>query len=253
MSRPAFQRYQAEFCAHARSPRANPRPAGVSAKRIGVYAQLLFNNMESTLAGCFPVSKKVLGTRRWNALVRNFFAGHRCSTPLFRQIPEEFLQWLQQADHLGVPPFLPQLAHYEWVELALAVSDAPLPTGWEADGDLLEGKPALVPALMLLRYDWPVQRISPRFKPVQPLTDPVWLLVFRDAGDVVRFIELNPVSARLIELLQTGAYTGRAALRQIAQELQHPDPQQVVAFGAEVLASLKQCGALLGAVAVSNA
>lgn len=252
MNRPAFQRYQEEFCAHARSPRANPRPAGVSATGIGVYAQLLFNNMESTLAGCFPVSKKVLGIRRWSVLVRDFLAGHRCATPLFRQIPEEFLQWLQEADHLDFPPFLPQLAHYEWVELALAVSDVPWPTGWDADGDLLEGKPALVPALMLLRYDWPVQRISPRMKSAQPLSEPVWLLVFRDAGDEVRFVELNPVSARLIELLRTGSYTGSAALRQIAQELHHPDPQQVVAFGAEVLASLKQCGALLGAFAVSN-
>lgn len=248
MSQPDFQRYQKEFCAHARSPRLNPRPAGVSAKRIGVYAQLLFNNMESTLSGCFPVCKKVLGVRKWERLVRDFFAGHRCATPLFRQIPEEFLQWLHQTQTDDIPPFMPQLAHYEWVELAVAVADVPMPAGWNADGDLLEGKPVFTSALMLLRYDWPVQRISPRFKPVEPLTEPVCLLVFRDAADEVCFLELNPVSAHLVELLQGGNHSGREALMNIAQALRHPDAEQVVAFGASVLADLKARGAILGAI-----
>jgi len=246
MSVSSLQRYQIEFCAHARSPKTHPRPAGIAAKRMAVYAQLLFNNMESSLAGCFPVCKKVLGLRRWNALVREFFARHRCATPLFRQIPEEFLQWLQETERRNIPPFLPQLAHYEWVELAVAVSDAHRPVGWEADGNLLAGKPVLSSALMLLRYDWPVQRISPRFKPVQPLADPVWLLVFRDPDDEVRFIELNPVSAHLVELLQAGNFTGREALLEIAKALRHPDPEQVVAFGSTVLSELRQNGAILG-------
>jgi hypothetical protein len=246
MSVSSLQRYQAEFCAHARSPKIHPRPAGVVAKRMAVYAQLLFNNMESSLAGCFPVCKKVLGLRRWNALVREFFAGHRCSTPFFRQIPEEFLQWLQQTEHRDIPPFISQLAHYEWVELAVGVSDAPQPVGWEADDDLLVGRPVLAPALMLLRYDWPVQHISPRFKPAQPLADPVWLLVFRDPDDEVKFVELNPVSAHLVELLQAGNFTGREALLEIAKALHHPDPDQVVAFGANVLSELRQGGAILG-------
>ena len=244
MSRPDFQRYQAEFSAHARDPRTQPRPAGVAARRIAVYAELLFNNMQSTLANCFPVSKKVLGVRRWNALVRAFLAGHQCATPLFRQIPEEFLQWLPQAAEL--PPYLPSLAHYEWAELAMAVSDAEATLGWNPAGDLLEGVPVLAPALMLLRYDWPVQRISPRHKPSAPLAEPVWLLVFRDAVDEVRFIELNPVSARLVELLQDGGRSGRAALDAIAQELHHPDPHQVQTFGAQLLQELHQHGAILG-------
>lgn len=247
MSAPEFQRYQQAFCAYARDPRSEPRPAGVNAKRIGIYAGLLFNNIDSTLSGCFPVCKKVLGIRRWNRLVRTFFAQHRCSTPLFRQIPEEFLQWLAGPGAGEVPAFMPQLAHYEWVELALAVSDAILPEEWEAGADLLDGVPVLNPVLMLLCYDWPVQRISPRFKPRQPLDEPIWLLVFRDAGDEVRFNELNLVSAHLIRLLQAGTQTGRSALLAIAQSLGHPDPGQVVAFGRDILEGLRARGAIMGA------
>lgn len=246
MSEPAFQRYQAQFCAHARDPRHQPKPDGVAAKRIGIYAELLFNNMDGTLSGCFPVCRKVLGVRRWNSLVRAFLVQHRCATPLFREIPQEFLAWLQQQTSAELPPYLPQLAHYEWVELALAVSDAAMPEDIVADGDLLQALPVLAPALMLLRYDWPVQHISPRRRPRQPLAEPVWLLVFRDADDEMRFIELNPVSARLVELLQSADRPGRAALLQIAAELGHPEPERIVAFGADILASLREQGAILG-------
>lgn len=248
MSPRGFQQYQQAFCAYARSPRSAARPSGVDAGRIAIYAELLFNNMENTLSSCFPVCRKVLGMRRWQRLVREFFAKHRCTTPLFRQIPEEFLRWLDEAAPQDMPPFLPQLAHYEWVELAVAVSDAPSPAGWEAGGDLLDNIPVLAPALMLLSYDWPVQKISPRFKPEQPLPEPLWLLVFRDHADDVNFNELNPVSAQLIQLLQTGEHTGRAALTQIARALGHPDTAQVIAFGSGILQELRERGAILGAI-----
>lgn len=248
MSQGELQQYQKAFCAYARSPKSAPRPPGVNANRIAIYAELLFNNMENTLSSGFPVCRKVLGVRRWQRLVREFFAMHRCTTPLFRQIPEEFLRWLNEAEVQNIPPFLPQLAHYEWVELAVAVSDAPLPSGWEADIDLLDNIPVLTPALMLLSYDWPVQKISPRFKPSQPLSEPLWLLVFRDIADEVKFNEINPVSAQLIQLLQGGAHTGRAALSQIARSLGQHDTAQVIAFGDGILQELRDRGAILGAI-----
>jgi uncharacterized protein len=240
-----FQQYQAEFTAHIRDPRAVARPKGVPARRMKVYTEIVFNNMEATLSACFPVVRKVLGVRRWTRLVRAFFAQHRCATPWFRQIPEEFLRWLEATQPQGLPPFLPQLAHYEWVELALAVADAPVPPH-DADGDLLAGVPVLAPALMLLRYDWPVQRISPRHKPATPLENPVHLLVFRDAQDEVRFIEINPLSARLLGLLQAGGISGSAALQVVAEELQHPAPAAILQHGAALLADLHRQGAVIG-------
>ena len=248
MSQPEFQQYQQAFCAYTRDPRVAARPPGVNAKRIAIYAELLFNNMESTLSSCFPVCRKVLGVRRWQRLVRQFFAAHRCTTPLFRQIPEEFLRWLGESSPQELSPFLPQLAHYEWVELAVSVSDAPMPTGWQTDIDLLDNIPVLTPALMLLSYDWPVQKISPRFKPSQPLPEALWLLVFRDAADEVRFNEINPVSAQLIRLLQAGVHSGRSALTEIARALGHHDPAAIVAFGGGLLQELRDRGAIVGAI-----
>jgi hypothetical protein len=245
----SFRQYQAEFTSHIRDPKAVARPAGVPARRMKVYTEIVFNNINETISACFPVIKKILGVRRWTRLVRAFFAQHRCTTPWFRQIPEEFLRWLETSPAAiqDLPLFLASLAHYEWMELAIAVSDAALDTaGLALDGDLLTDRPALAPALVLLEYVYPVHHISPRFKPGQPLTEPVHLLVFRNPSDEVRFIELNPVSARLLGLLQTGNLTGKQALEQVAAEMQHPDPQAVIQFGADLLEDLKRQGAIWG-------
>jgi hypothetical protein len=247
MSDMAFQRYQAQFVGHVRAPRTAPRPKGTSSRGMRVYAEIAFANMEETLAACFPVSKSVLGSRCWHRLVRAFIAGHRCRTPLFREIPQEFLRYLEGGDaETELPPFLQSLAHYEWVELALALSDEELPdTAYAPDGDLLEERPVLAPALALLRYDYAVQRIGPRYKPTAPDAEPTYILAFRRHDDEVKFIVLNPVSVRLVALLQEGL-RGAAALRQIAAELQHPDPDAVMRSGVEILQNLRAEQAIWG-------
>jgi hypothetical protein len=247
--RPPFQAYQYAFAAHIRDPRANPRPAGVPARRMRVYNELLFNNLEGFLLACLPVTRKVLGKVRWRKLVRAFFSGHRCRTPFFRQIPEEFVEWLRgaRAGHPDDPPFLPDLAHYEWVELALQV--CPLEPDAESidqAGALLDGRPALNPVAMLLTYPYPVHRIGPRFRPTAPDPQPTHLLVFRDLQDRIRFLVLNAVSARLVAMLHEGRLTGAGALQEIARELGHLNPAAVLQGGREILDRLRREEAVLG-------
>lgn len=210
------------------------------------YNALLFNNIENFLHACFPVLRKMLGSRRWTKLVRAFFSQHRGHTPYFRQIPDEFLQFLQngwQQDE-SYPDFLVELAHYEWVELALSVSnrDESLPP-YEAGGDLIEGRPLLSPVLASLAYRYPVHRIRPRMK-VRPA--PTHLLVFRDAGLQVRFMEQSAVSARLLALLADGQCSGRTAVEKLAGELGHADPARLIEFARGFLEALRADGAVLG-------
>lgn len=245
---PGFQAFQLEFTRHIRDPKANPRPAGVPARRMKVYNELLFNNLDGFLLACFPVLRRILGKRKWTALVRDFFAEHRCHTPFFRQIPDEFIQYLrtERGEHESDPPFLRELAHYEWIELVLSVSNQEAPAGIDPQGDLLNGVPALNPVLSLLEYTYPVHRIGPRFKPASPSPEPTLLLVFRNADYTVRFIHLNSVSARLLALLHEGGLTGRQALQRIAKELKHAAPEAVISGGLEMLENLRAEQAILG-------
>lgn len=246
MTIPDFRQYQLQFSGHIRNPHGHQRPAGVTAKRMQVYTELIFNNLESSLAACFPVAKKVLGIRLWKKLIRAFLMQHQSRSPIFRKIPEEFLSFLQVTEQ-DLPPYLYSLAHYEWMELAISVLDADVGMQQvEINGDLLEATPIFAPALALLSYDYPVHKISQRSRPTKPLAQPVHLLIFRDIEDNVRFIEMNPVTARLVDMLKTGEVTGRQALEQVALELGHPHPEAIIQFGLGILASLKQQGAILG-------
>lgn len=245
VTRPDFQRYQQAFTAHIRDPQANPRPAGVEARRMKIYNDLLYNNVEGFLLACFPVLRRTLGPRKWTRMVRVFFATHRCHTPYFRQIPDEFLQFLQTEWTIPdeYPGWLVALAHYEWIELVLSVSNRMPDRAADPAGDLMQGRPLLNPVLANLRYDWPVHRIAPRRK-IQPAE--TFLLVYRDADDTVRFDEINAFTARLLALLEDGSRSGRAALDMLAAESRHPDPALIVRAGEALLEDLRQRGAVLG-------
>lgn len=247
---PLFQQYQFAFAGHIRDPRQNKRPAGVEARRMKVYNELLYNNLEGFLLACFPVLRKVLGKRKWTALVRDFFSTHRCHTPFFRQIPDEFVQYLknERGERAEDPPFLQDLARHEWVELMLAVSNKEIDLAKiDAAGDLFNGRPALNPQLSMQSYDYPVHRIGPKFKPTVEQKEETHFAILRNKEDEVKFILLNPVSMRLLYLLQTNALSGEAALLQIAAELNHPNPKMVLTGGRDILHSLLRSEVFLGA------
>jgi len=248
---PEFQQFQRAFTAHIRDPGVHPRPAGVEARRMKIYNELLVNNVEGFLLACFPVLRQVLGTRKWSRLVRDFFSTHHSRTPYFRQIPDEFIQFLQDewTPPEGYPPYLLALAHYEWIELVLSVSNRTVERAFDVEGDLMRGVPLLNPVLANLHYDWPVQRIAPRRK-VQPAE--TFLLVFRDAEDAVQFSEINAFTARLLALLEPATLSGRAALETIATESRHPDHTLIMQAGAALLEDLRTRGAILGACEASQ-
>jgi uncharacterized protein len=244
-----FQRVQYRFAAHVRDPERNPAPPGIEPRRMRIYAELFYNNVEGFLANAFPVLRRITPDARWHALVREFFARHESHEPLFHRIAEEFRRYLErerrpQKDDV---PFLTQLAHYEWVELALSVSEidlAAVPA--KPDGDLVDGVLVVSPLAWLLTYDYPVHRIGPGFLPRARDAAPTHLVVYRTRDHDVKFMEANAVTARLLELAGKKPATGRALLTRIARELKHPDPDAVVGQGAAILLELRARDIILG-------
>jgi hypothetical protein len=66
---------------------------------------------------------------------------------------------------------LPELAHYEWVELAVDVMETSPPFAYNPTGNLLNEQPVLAAAAMNLAYVWPVHRIRPRMAATQTQRD----------------------------------------------------------------------------------
>ena len=243
-----FQTFQHAFAAHLRAPRQTSRPAGVPARRAGVYRELVFNNLCSFLDPCFPLCRELLGEKRWRRLCRSFQRDWPLHTPWFREIPGEFVRYLAAATiRQPLPAWLAELAHYEWAELAVDIMETGKTGGKitaNPAGDLIDGKLVLNPALLNLAYRWPVQRIGQHYRPRR--MQATHLVVYRAADDNVRFSEVSPLTARLLELLAGEAITGRRLLLRLAAEIGHPQPEQLLAYGRELLTELRGQGILLG-------
>lgn len=237
-----FKAKQLEFASYIRDPENNPMPADVKQQRMAMYRELFFNNIESFLSANFPVLRKILSDTQWFELAQDFFAKHPCKSPYFSEIPEEFLEYLQnERNNPGDLPFMFELAHYEWVEMALSISKEEVAANKQDWGGLLKKRIQLSPLAWPLAYQYPVQKISPAFLPDTAPQQPTFLIVYRNPDDEVNFIEITPITYRLLQLIQEneGILTSDC-LKQVADELNHPNPEMIIAGGLQILKELAE-------------
>ena len=222
MAKRTLQEQQTTLGLYLRDPEHNAPPVEMAAARAEVYRDLIFQNLSTLLSGTFPVLIKILGDDQWRSLVRIFLRDHRAQTPKFSEIAQEFVEFLAAGpDALkpGVwPPFMLELAHYEWVEMVLQQADAePLPSG--SAESLLQQALLISPLAWPLAYAWPVHLVGPEFQPQTPPAQPTLLLVQRAADWSVKFSELSPLAWRLLQRIgEFPELNGREQLERLAQE-----------------------------------
>jgi len=244
-----FQATQHRFAAHIRDPDTHPAPTGIEDRRLAIYRELFFNNVEGFLSSTFPVLRSLYTEDQWREMVRAFYARHRCQTPYFLEISREFIDYLQSGHDRRAcdPPCMFELAHYEWVELALSVSvEEPDLGRIDVNGDLLTGRPVISPLAWLLTYRYPVHRIGPDYLPDTLPDEPTCIIARRGSDDAIHFAEVNAVTARLLQLIEHEAMSGIGALDVIASELPATSRDTVVDGGREILYDLRAQEVLLG-------
>ena len=235
----SLHNFQQEFSAYLRDPKQLPRPHGVPARPARIYEELLFNNICGFVDACFPVSKNLFSEKRWRSLCRSFFREWQSHTPYFSKIPEQFVFYIQaNFAALRLPAFLPELLHYEWLELEVETSEDNSKSS--SDSRLL----TLNPTVRYARYCWPVHHISQAYRPRKPA--PTVLLVHRNADDKVQFVEINEITAQLLDILQSGAKTGNEAIKHLAKRLGYASPEPLLMHGHALLADLLQQEILQG-------
>jgi hypothetical protein len=245
--KPSFQQAQIEFAAHIRSPQSNPAPAGIEDRRLDIYRNLFFNNIETFVANGFPILKSIIDSQEWTAMVRDFVHHHQSHSPYFLQIGSEFLHYLQDERQPKEtdPVFLLELAHYEWVELALDTSTLEFPK-IKSTGDLLADCPVVSPLAWPLGYSYPVQMIGAEFQPTADQAVQTHLIIYRNRAMQIGFIETNATTSRLLELFREEQLSGREALLKLAAELNHPNPQALLQFGLDLLLQLQDKDIICG-------
>lgn len=242
MSRP-LEELQREMAAYLRAPGEVPAPAGVEPRRLKIYEDLVYRNIEGFINSGFPVLRSLYDEQRWAELLRAFIREHRCKTPLFLRISEEFLAFLHTRPDGQLRPFERELAHYEWLELAVDVAEGELPDAWDSNLPLASGElqACIAATARLGSYQYPVHRIGPSFQP-ETASDPSFLLVYRDREERVQFMELSAGSARLLGEVASAVDPSVQDLLARLADLWGMDPTQLAEFGEQQLREFNAAG-----------
>lgn len=247
--------FQQAFARHLRDPEQDALPEGIPASRAKIYQDLLFNNVCGFINTCFPVCKSIIASEMWQLLLRGFFRDWRAHSPYFHEIPREFLSYLEAlmdgsvGGRVGrgggestegslantLPAFIQELAHYEWVELEADTAAATVPQPNEVRLTL-DSVIYANPVLYVLAYRWPVHQICDEFQPNEgDLAQPTYIAVYRNVNHKVEFVELNPATAHLLQLIQAGPLTVEQLVAEMAAAMPQFSSEQLGSFILEII------------------
>lgn len=196
-----FSTVQQSFIDYIKEP-SRPLPIGTETRRMKVYRELFFNNIDGFISSGFPVLKSLYSQKAWLALVQDFFVNHDCQSPIFIDIAQEFVIFLQSEYELKEqdPKFLLELAHYEYMELVVSVAKDN-PSQINISGSVGSECLCLSDTAKVLQYSYDVEHISEDYQPELPTPTPQFFCLYRDSDDEVVFLRLNPLAAQVLGYL----------------------------------------------------
>jgi hypothetical protein len=210
-----------------------------------LYRKLVHGTLKNALSLAIPRTMARLGAR-FDASFDRFLAERGPRTHYLRDVTNEFLDfvaplWRAEPD---VAPWSLDLARHEALEIVVASLGDP-PAG-HALGELdIERGLRFIEAARVVRYDYAVHRLPANEDDRSaPAHEPTALFVYRDGEHDVRYLELTPLAADLLERLLAGASLKAALLDSAARHAE--DPARALPSVAELLADLGARGALLG-------
>ena len=238
---------QRTFAAYLRDPEHLPIPFDLAPTRIAVYRHAVYANIERFMGDNFPRVKACLEDARWHLMIRDYVRHHRAETPAFAHLPNEFLRYLAATELAACPPYLGELAHFEWLENCLSIDQRRVDlTAIDRTGDLLTGQIVVNPIHRVESYRYPVHVTEAGFE-INESIEPTHLVAFRDLANEFQFLELNTLALRLFcTIRDTPEINAAQVLREISEALGRHDPNPVLAGGLDILERLHKRQLILG-------
>ena len=216
-------------------------------ERLLVYRRLLRANLYEAIELAIPRVVARLGDV-FDEYFDRFLAERGPRTHYLRDVTSELLDFCADAwrSDARVPPYTMDLARHENVQIEIGAMQS-RPRGEEPAELELEKPVRFIEAARLVRYDFAVHRLSedPTDR-TEPEPRPTALLVYRSPKHEVRFLELTPLAASILEELLSGAPLG-AGIQAVCTAEGAAPGAEVLDGTARLLADLAERGALLGA------
>jgi hypothetical protein len=223
------------------------------AERLAVYRKLVRRRLRDAVELAIPRTKARLGPI-FDEWFDRFLAERGPRSHYLRDVTTEFLDFLAPLaeSDARIPPWTLDLARHEALDivvgsLAEAVEPGAVPALDPDHGLAFSG------AARVVRYRFAVHRLSAELDDrSEPERTPTALFVYRSPEHDVRYLELTPLAAAILEHLLEGA-TLREALEHGSRALGVPLDGAVLDGTARVLADLSERGAISGARASERA
>jgi hypothetical protein len=241
-------------------------------RRLAVYRSLVRNGLSSVVLDMLPrtrtrlnaatgapagggtpggtpnqvrVAPNLVRVGRFDADLAAFVEERGPGTHYVRDFPFEFVAWAapRWREDGSVPPYIPDLASYELAHFEVA--SAPPARASGALAEVALDRPVVFhESTRLARYAFAVHDL-PEDGLEAPAARVVRLLAYRDAEHHVRWLELTPLAAALLERLLAGDTLGAAVERACGDAVVPPSSLRDEV--ARLLADLGSRSVLLGA------
>jgi hypothetical protein len=190
---------------------------GTRQEGLNQYRRLIRNNIHNALEQAFPIAFTVLTESQWNTLVDDFHALHPAVTPQVWKLPEEFYRFVKANGYAKTfsLPFLNDLLHFEWIEIAVHTMEDQSPAPYRSKGNKLTDSLVVHPEFRLIRMEYPVH-IYAAEEALQHAGD-YYLLTFRTRNFDVQFIDLPALHAFYFEQIVQGK-TGAELLKMLEEQ-----------------------------------
>jgi hypothetical protein len=215
--------------------------------RLLVYRKLVRENLRGALESTIPRTIARLGAR-FAADFADFLRLSPPVTRLLKDVTPHFLEFAlaRWAQDESVPAYLADLARHEALQIEVATLLSRPKTNVPAELEL-DARVEFIDAVRLVHYAWAVHRLpEDEASRVLPEQIPSSLLVYRSPEHEVRYLELAPFAAALLEGLLSERSTLRSAVTQAASRLGLALDDELLAGTARLLSELAERAALLG-------
>jgi hypothetical protein len=175
---------------------------GTKSEGIARYRTMVYNVVNDSLATAYPLAKKLITAEEWDETVQHYFSSHACASPYLWKMPFEFFEFIKENESaLQMKyPCLSDLLLYEWVEIEVFMMEDS-EVSYSKKGSIASDALVLNPACILQYFQYPVYS-----KSAAEITSAdrahYFMLTHRNPEtNLVRFLEVAPMFARMIELL----------------------------------------------------
>lgn len=235
----------------------------IDQRGVRLYASLIKTGRHDLMRSVYPGCQKVL-SRRWVRLVDLFFETCPPDHYNLNRAAAEFADFLKNhtPELVTRHPFLPELADYEWIELAILEHDGIAKRGVEIafdNPDVFQNYgPILNPVLVVRHYQYPIAKLVDWLRddvrlPRRVKKDPAHLAIYRDPEELnARFLELGDLAARIVEKLGQGPASYAEILTLAVSESKSKDPQATVLNAIGLFEELNERSLFLGSERVST-